>query len=240
MKLSSFATKVKPNSSTSLGLIGNHFTHPRQLPAWITSAERPADMFCVSNRHLRQFVIFVTCSACIFSLAALVSIRRLQANHTNGPFAPARSAWHETCQQQGCFLVCTCAVLTLGFNIVPGLCTVVSDHMRFHFTAETSSNEACFMVVLYVWTCRAATRFYRRHATRMMMSQNDAPATAGSVAQWWNNDQYFRTFEAKVRQAQRSRWLFFFIFFVLSTPGAASWRVPSLWLFACVLTSAPG
>eukprot|EP00971_Amphidinium_carterae_P255839 5079648-Amphidinium_carterae.1 len=40
---------VKPSSNTSLALIGNHFAKPRQLPAWISRAERPSDMFCTSN-----------------------------------------------------------------------------------------------------------------------------------------------------------------------------------------------
>eukprot|EP00971_Amphidinium_carterae_P022564 444958-Amphidinium_carterae.1 len=60
----------------------------------------------------------------------------------DGRLARARSAWYETCQQQGRFLVCVLALLTSGCNIAPRQCTVVSDHIRFHFTAAASSNEA--------------------------------------------------------------------------------------------------
>eukprot|EP00971_Amphidinium_carterae_P119098 2359417-Amphidinium_carterae.1 len=35
--------EVTPRAS--LALIGNHFAKPRQVPAWIATAEQPSDMF---------------------------------------------------------------------------------------------------------------------------------------------------------------------------------------------------
>eukprot|EP00971_Amphidinium_carterae_P215409 4275285-Amphidinium_carterae.1 len=35
--------ELNSNVSASLALIGNHFFAPRQLPPWVTTAERPAD-----------------------------------------------------------------------------------------------------------------------------------------------------------------------------------------------------
>eukprot|EP00971_Amphidinium_carterae_P061259 1212873-Amphidinium_carterae.1 len=89
---------VKPNYTESLALIGNHFTQPRELPAWITPAERPAGMFCLSNKQGTNFVMLLACGACLFGLTACISVRGRQGHRFYGQFARARSAWHETCQ----------------------------------------------------------------------------------------------------------------------------------------------
>eukprot|EP00971_Amphidinium_carterae_P213153 4230476-Amphidinium_carterae.1 len=34
---------VKPTSSASFSLIGNHFTQPQRVPTWIMPAEQPTD-----------------------------------------------------------------------------------------------------------------------------------------------------------------------------------------------------
>eukprot|EP00971_Amphidinium_carterae_P232937 4622782-Amphidinium_carterae.1 len=66
--------EVTPQAS--LALIGNHFTKPRHLPAWITTAERPSDMFCVSNRQGKSFIVLLGCGGCIFLLSAVLQLRR--------------------------------------------------------------------------------------------------------------------------------------------------------------------
>eukprot|EP00971_Amphidinium_carterae_P043526 856470-Amphidinium_carterae.1 len=43
--------EVEPSRHESLALIGNRFAQPQRIPAWITAAEQPSDMFCVSNRQ---------------------------------------------------------------------------------------------------------------------------------------------------------------------------------------------
>eukprot|EP00971_Amphidinium_carterae_P256155 5085915-Amphidinium_carterae.1 len=47
-------------------------------------------------------------------------------------FAHARSAWHETCQQQHRFLVASCVLLPMYSNMLLHVCMVVADHLRFH------------------------------------------------------------------------------------------------------------
>eukprot|EP00971_Amphidinium_carterae_P197876 3927162-Amphidinium_carterae.1 len=47
---------VKPDSTSSLTLVGNHFAQPRHAPPWITPAEQPLGMFCVSNGQSKRFI----------------------------------------------------------------------------------------------------------------------------------------------------------------------------------------
>eukprot|EP00971_Amphidinium_carterae_P204994 4068508-Amphidinium_carterae.1 len=92
----------------SLALIGNHFTKPRVLPAWITTAERPSDMFCVSEGQGKKFVMTFLCGACIFCLSTLM-LRLTSTNKvTYGRFARAKSAWSETSQFQSRLLMASC------------------------------------------------------------------------------------------------------------------------------------
>eukprot|EP00971_Amphidinium_carterae_P286361 5685611-Amphidinium_carterae.1 len=87
----------------SLALIGNHFAKPRQLPAWITTAEQPADMFLVSNGQVKKFVMTSLGCACIFCLA---TFRIKSANPAMyGRFACAKSAWIETSRRQSAVLM---------------------------------------------------------------------------------------------------------------------------------------
>eukprot|EP00971_Amphidinium_carterae_P008831 174245-Amphidinium_carterae.1 len=139
-------------------------------------------MFCVSDRHLKYFVIFVGCGACFFSLAACASIGRLQATVVHGPSALVRSAWYETSPLHGRFLVCSCGLLIMDRNIVPRLCTVVSDHLHLNFFSDTWS-KAWLVGMMHIWMGWTAGHFYRRHARRMltMTSCGSAQPSSGSV-----------------------------------------------------------
>eukprot|EP00971_Amphidinium_carterae_P066179 1310845-Amphidinium_carterae.1 len=86
--------EVTPKSS--LVLIGNHFAKPRQLPAWITTAEQPSNMFLVAEGQGKRFLMIFLGCACIFCLAALRLKITNQVMH--GRFAHAKSAWNETSQ----------------------------------------------------------------------------------------------------------------------------------------------
>eukprot|EP00971_Amphidinium_carterae_P153325 3039732-Amphidinium_carterae.1 len=82
--------EVKPTSTASLALIGNHFAQPRKPPAWITTAEQPSDMFCVSNEQAKRFIMLFVCGACVFCLMGLTL--KSTAHVMLGRFARARSA----------------------------------------------------------------------------------------------------------------------------------------------------
>eukprot|EP00971_Amphidinium_carterae_P317007 6302144-Amphidinium_carterae.1 len=71
----------------SLGLIGNHFAKPQQLPAWIATAEQPPDMFLVSVGPAKHFVLVFLCCASIFCLATFRLRSKNQAMY--GRFARA-------------------------------------------------------------------------------------------------------------------------------------------------------
>eukprot|EP00971_Amphidinium_carterae_P174662 3462227-Amphidinium_carterae.1 len=132
--------EVKPTSIASLALIGNHFAQPRRhLPAWITSAERPSDMFCLSNKQGEQFVVFLTCAACLFALAALICKIRstaMGATFTYVRFARERSAWYATSRHTTTFLVTSCVLLVICSNMLSLTCTTASDHLRIHFVVK--------------------------------------------------------------------------------------------------------
>eukprot|EP00971_Amphidinium_carterae_P320175 6364452-Amphidinium_carterae.1 len=66
------------SSHASLALIGNHFAASPQIPPWITRAERPSDMFCVSNQQCKHFLMFLACGVCLFGLASLAGLVDLQ------------------------------------------------------------------------------------------------------------------------------------------------------------------
>eukprot|EP00971_Amphidinium_carterae_P121153 2399657-Amphidinium_carterae.1 len=66
---------VKPTSSASLSLIGNHFARPRHVPAWIMPAEQPTDMFCRSNEQGKNFIMLLLFGCCCF-LLALSQVKR--------------------------------------------------------------------------------------------------------------------------------------------------------------------
>eukprot|EP00971_Amphidinium_carterae_P208438 4135614-Amphidinium_carterae.1 len=104
--------EVTPKAS--LALIGNHFAKPRELPAWITTAERPSDMFCVSEAHTKHFVMIFLGGVCIFCLATLRLNCTKQVMY--GRFARARSAWNETSQHQSVVLLASCVPALLYNN----------------------------------------------------------------------------------------------------------------------------
>eukprot|EP00971_Amphidinium_carterae_P029493 580766-Amphidinium_carterae.1 len=111
----------------SLALIGNHFAKPRQLPAWITTAEQASDMFLVSEGPGKMFVLTFLCGACIFCLVAL---RLKGANKVmHGRFAHAKSAWNETSQRQSCLMMASCVGALLYNNMQALACTLTTDHL---------------------------------------------------------------------------------------------------------------
>eukprot|EP00971_Amphidinium_carterae_P103697 2053167-Amphidinium_carterae.1 len=112
---------VKATSTVSLSLIGNHFAQPRCVPTWIMPAERPTDMFCKSNRQSTHFIMLLYCGACCTVLAAIQL--RGQALLMNGELARARSAWHETCQQQNRLVLASCVLLPFFSNSLWLACT---------------------------------------------------------------------------------------------------------------------
>eukprot|EP00971_Amphidinium_carterae_P188214 3735946-Amphidinium_carterae.1 len=124
--------EVKPNSNASLVLIGNHFARPKQVPPWITTAERPVDMFCVSNKPSEGLVVLLMCGACLF-LIAFTWIR--SHNVTNkimgyeGHMLCARSAWYQTSEYMAVFVVASCVLLPMYENAISPACVVVSDHL---------------------------------------------------------------------------------------------------------------
>eukprot|EP00971_Amphidinium_carterae_P045156 888582-Amphidinium_carterae.1 len=114
----------------SLALIGNHFTERRHPPAWITKAEQPSDMFCVSNQQGKSFIMLLACGGCVFLLSVFQLTRKTL--RVRGKFARARSAWYETCQQQNRLLLASYVLLPTYTNMLLLACTVVADHLRFH------------------------------------------------------------------------------------------------------------
>eukprot|EP00971_Amphidinium_carterae_P046046 906013-Amphidinium_carterae.1 len=102
-------------SYDSLALIGNHFARPRHLPAWITSAEQPADMFLASEGPGKHLVMVFLGCACIFCLATF------QLKSTNevmyGRFARAKAAWNKTSHHQSRFLMASCVPALLYNNM---------------------------------------------------------------------------------------------------------------------------
>eukprot|EP00971_Amphidinium_carterae_P024548 483929-Amphidinium_carterae.1 len=82
--------EVTPKAS--LALIGNHFTKPRHLPAWIRTTERPSDMFCVSNGQGKSFIMLLSCGAgSCFLLSTVLQLAR-KTLPMYRKFARARSA----------------------------------------------------------------------------------------------------------------------------------------------------
>eukprot|EP00971_Amphidinium_carterae_P203707 4042771-Amphidinium_carterae.1 len=84
-------THQEVTPKTCLALIGNHFTKPRHLPAWITTAERPSNMFCVSNRQGKHFIMLLVCGGCIFLLSAALLLKP-KTLPMSGKLARARAA----------------------------------------------------------------------------------------------------------------------------------------------------
>eukprot|EP00971_Amphidinium_carterae_P291584 5788398-Amphidinium_carterae.1 len=173
-------------SKESLALIGNHFAKPRQLPPWITTAEQPSDMFCVSESQGKNFgKIFLGC-ACIFSFASAAL----------GLIARAKSAWNETSQYQSSILMASC-VPALLYNSMQSLaCSLTADHLRYRLVA-TRPREAVFVVCLHTGILKLAARFYWRHVTwgqpakktsartRPTRWQRFVPLTSSSVHTFW-------------------------------------------------------
>eukprot|EP00971_Amphidinium_carterae_P281844 5594731-Amphidinium_carterae.1 len=124
--------------------------------------ERPADMFCISNGQSKHFVMTLLGCACIFCLATL----RLKSTNEvmYGRFARARSAWNETSQHQSCVLLASCVPALLYNNMQSLACTVLSDHLRLHFTS-TRPGETLLLVSLHTCIMQSAARFYGRHVT---------------------------------------------------------------------------
>eukprot|EP00971_Amphidinium_carterae_P271997 5398091-Amphidinium_carterae.1 len=165
---------VKLRSNASLALIGNHFWQPRQLPLWISEVEQPSDMFCVSNKQGKQFIILLMCGACLFCLT-LLFLKLELASHVNvdrvhGCFAPARSAWYEASQQQDLLFVASGVVFPLYSHMVLRACAVISDHLRLHFSGAATWAETCLVVFVHLCTYQKATGFRHRHVARMLTS----------------------------------------------------------------------
>eukprot|EP00971_Amphidinium_carterae_P289374 5745411-Amphidinium_carterae.1 len=81
-------------------LIGNHFAQPQHVPAWIMPAEQPTEMFCVSNRKSKHFIMILLGGGCFFMFSAIAMQLERRAVPMYGEYARARAAWYETCQQQ--------------------------------------------------------------------------------------------------------------------------------------------
>eukprot|EP00971_Amphidinium_carterae_P014132 278509-Amphidinium_carterae.1 len=64
------------------------------------TAEKPADMFLVSNGQGNNFLMISIGCACIFCLATFRMKRANPAMLQYGRFARAKSAWIETSQRQ--------------------------------------------------------------------------------------------------------------------------------------------
>eukprot|EP00971_Amphidinium_carterae_P335008 6470634-Amphidinium_carterae.1 len=126
----------------SLALIGNHFAKPLRVPAWITTAEQPSDMFCVSEEQCKRFVMTFLCGACIFCLATFGFKSTNEVMY--GRFARARSAWNETSQLQsrGCPWHAQSRPIICGFTSLPQ--TQVTGSIWFACTrASCSRQHAC-------------------------------------------------------------------------------------------------
>eukprot|EP00971_Amphidinium_carterae_P019857 391211-Amphidinium_carterae.1 len=112
---------VQPTSTASLSLIGNYFAQPREIPPWIMPAEQPTDMFCRSNRQSQKFILLLFCGVCCFVLAAIQL--KIKALPMYGDFARAKSAWHETCQQQNRLVLASCVLLPFYSKALLLACT---------------------------------------------------------------------------------------------------------------------
>eukprot|EP00971_Amphidinium_carterae_P318908 6339317-Amphidinium_carterae.1 len=112
---------VTLTSTASLSLIGNHLARPRRVPTWILPTEQPIDMFCTSNWHGKQFIMFLFCGGCCFILAASQLKRKAWSMHEK--FARARLEWYETCQQQNRLVLTSCVLLPVYSSSLWLACT---------------------------------------------------------------------------------------------------------------------
>eukprot|EP00971_Amphidinium_carterae_P288026 5717655-Amphidinium_carterae.1 len=106
-------------------------------------------------------MMLLICGACFFLLAA--TQLKGSALPSNGKFARARSAWYETCQEHKCLLMASCVLLSLYSNIPLRACTVVADHLRFHFVGRRMTVEACLVAFMHLCFFQSAARFRDRH-----------------------------------------------------------------------------
>eukprot|EP00971_Amphidinium_carterae_P151813 3009109-Amphidinium_carterae.1 len=168
--------EVAPKAS--LALIGNHFTRPQHLPAWITTAERPSDMFCVSNQQGKGFILLLVCGGCFFLLSAVLLLTR-QASPIDGKFALARSAWYDTCQQQNRLLLASCILLPSYSNMPLLVCTVVMDHLRFHLVGMRMPLQVSLVTFLHLCFLQSAARIHDRHVTQTSLRMAHVPTKGG-------------------------------------------------------------
>eukprot|EP00971_Amphidinium_carterae_P222341 4413088-Amphidinium_carterae.1 len=89
-----------------------------------------------------------------------------KALSSNGKFARARSAWYETCQEHQCLLLTSCVLLPLYSNMLLRACTVVADHLRFHFVGMRLPVEACLVAFMHMCFFQSSARFRGKHVTQ--------------------------------------------------------------------------
>eukprot|EP00971_Amphidinium_carterae_P052070 1025055-Amphidinium_carterae.1 len=142
-------------------------------------------MFCVSNAQGISFAVVFVCAVSYFLLVAFAHMSFAQLQPLRplvGQFARARSAWYETIQRQTLLALASCLMLGLYVNMVPLTCTIVSQHLRFHFVASGGLAEACLVAGVHVWICNSAACFHHRHATRTNRRYRAPPSHGQSTS----------------------------------------------------------
>eukprot|EP00971_Amphidinium_carterae_P014232 280983-Amphidinium_carterae.1 len=94
-------------------------------------------------------------------------------------FARAMAAWYETCKQQNCLLLASCILLPLYSNMLLLACTVVADHVRFHFVGLRMRLEVFLTVFGHLGFFQSATLFNKRHVTQNCARMTHLPRKAG-------------------------------------------------------------
>eukprot|EP00971_Amphidinium_carterae_P096341 1906357-Amphidinium_carterae.1 len=131
-------------------------------------------MFCVSNRQVARFALFLICDVGLFMSAIVMSVCSSQGLPSSRVNFRLRSAWYETCHHMTTFVVASCVGLAVSSNMVCLACTVISDHLRLHFVAKRLSVDLLPVVVMHLWMYQSATRFHCKHATQTWHGRRNA------------------------------------------------------------------
>eukprot|EP00971_Amphidinium_carterae_P294589 5849235-Amphidinium_carterae.1 len=120
--------------------------------------------------------MLLSCGGCCF-LLAVMQLKKV-ALPMYGRFARARSAWHETCQQQNRCMLASCVLLPLYSSTLLLACTVAADHFRYHVVGMRVPLAVQLVAFLHLGFYQSAERFHGRHAVEKSMGLHP-PKKAG-------------------------------------------------------------
>eukprot|EP00971_Amphidinium_carterae_P032460 639342-Amphidinium_carterae.1 len=205
---------VKSTSvALSIALIGNRFARPQEIPAWIMPAEQPTNMFCVSNRRGKCFMLLLLGGGSVFMLTAIPLKGKTLPMH--GEFVRARAAWYETCQQQNRLSVAACFLLPVYSKMLSIACTVIADHFQVHVVGMRMPVEVVLVAFLHLCFYESASSFHERHVTQ---NSWDVPKN-GRVCRLWVLVCVLASVQAQAKGTrEHMQW---FVCGLLATPGSA-------------------